>query len=274
MPELPEVEVTRQALEPALIGRTVTDCFCRAPRLRSDLDSIPKNVVGKTLTNLTRRGKYLIWRLEGGQESGWLLTHLGMSGYWRLWKSPAPSPDKHDHVDLVFSDVMVRLTDPRRFSDMRWLTVDPLTVPPLSTLGPEPFDSALTDQKFAETLRRRHRAVKDVLMSGDVVVGAGNIYCSESLFAAGIDPRRSADRISPKRCAKLLASIRTTLSAALKAGGTTLRDFHSPMGEDGWFAVSCCVYGREGKPCRVCGTPIVRIVQSGRATYYCPKCQK
>lgn len=274
MPELPEVEVTRRALAPALVGCTVTGTVCRVPRLRSEIGSIPNHLAGKRLTALTRRGKYLIWRFEGESDAGWLVTHLGMSGYWRLWESPAPQPDKHDHVDLVFGSATVRLTDPRRFSDMRWFDVDPCTVPPLSRLGSEPFAPALTDEVFAAALRRRRRAVKEVLMAGDVVVGAGNIYSSESLFAAGIDPRRSADRISVKRCGKLLAAIRTTLSSALEAGGTTLRDFHSPLGEDGWFSIACNVYGRAGEPCRICGTPIARIVQNGRATYYCPKCQK
>lgn len=276
MPELPEVEVTRRGLAPTLVGQRVVTVICRTPKLREPLGDLADDVEGLRLVDLKRRGKYLIWVFAdaAGAVKGYFLSHLGMSGFWRLWDNPAPAPGKHDHVDIVFERTTVRLTDPRRFGSIRWMTTDPMTVPPLSELGAEPFDATLMAPSFAAAMRKCHRCVKEVLMSGKVIVGCGNIYCSESLFQAGIDPRRPADKISEKRYGVLLEKIRAVLESAIEAGGSTLRDFHGVDGQDGYFALSCAVYGREGQPCRVCGTPIRRIVQGQRATFFCPKCQR
>ncbi len=274
MPELPEVEVTRRGLEPELKGQTVTTVVCRVGKLRSPLRGLADRLADRQLREIRRRGKYLVWCfVDRNQKPGWLLTHLGMSGYWRLWPNPAPAPQKHDHVDIVFDRTTARLTDPRRFSDIRWYECDPMDVPPLSVLGFEPFDAALTPKVFAERMRRHKKSVKQVLMDGKVVVGCGNIYCSEALFQAGIDPRRSAARVSFNRYESLLEKIRAVLTEAIAAGGSTLRDFHGVEGQDGYFSLNAAVYGREAEPCRICGTPIRRIVQGQRSTFYCVKCQ-
>lgn len=276
MPELPEVEVTRLGLSPTLVGQTVTAVVCRTSKLRDPLEGLADHVEGLKLVDIKRRGKYLVWVFADntGAIRGYFLSHLGMSGFWRLWDNPAPAPGKHDHVDIVFDRTTARLNDPRRFGSIRWMTQDPFRCAPLSDLGSEPFDETLTAQKFSQAMKKHKQSVKEVLMSGKVIVGCGNIYCSESLFQAGIDPRRSADRISDKRYALLLEKIRAVLSSAIAAGGSTLRDFHGVDGQDGYFALNTAVYGRDGEPCRVCGTLIRRIVQGQRATFYCPKCQK
>lgn len=276
MPELPEVEVTRLGLTPRLVGQRVTTVVCRTPKLREPLAGLAENVEGLKLVDIKRRGKYLVWVFadDAGVIQGYFLTHLGMSGFWRLWDNPAPAAGKHDHVDIVFDHTTARLNDPRRFGSILWMKQDPFGCPPLSNLGAEPFDEALTAQKFSQAMKKHQQSVKEVMMSGKVVVGCGNIYCSESLFQAGIDPRRSADRISDKRYELLLEKIRAVLSEAIAVGGSTLRDFHGVDGQDGYFAINTFVYAREGKPCRVCGTPIRRIIQGQRATYFCPKCQK
>lgn len=275
MPELPEVEVTRRGLAPALCGRTLTAVVTRTPRLRSPIGALGDAIAGSRLASIERRAKYLIWTFDapdGGRH--YLTSHLGMSGSWRLWDNPAPPPKKHDHVDLVFDAVTARLNDPRRFSDMRVTDGDPRLAPPLSALGFEPFDPALTAEVFARLMRASSQSVKQVLLSGAVVVGCGNIYCSEALFLAGIDPRRAACRISAGRLARLLECIRQVLEAAIAAGGSTLRDFHGPEGRDGYFALTAAVYARAGQPCPRCGAPLARIVQQGRSTFFCPKCQR
>ena len=157
---------------------------------------------------------------------------------------------------------------------MRWFDENPFGQKPLSELGWEPFEESLTPEMFARAMRAKHRPVKEVLMAGNVVVGCGNIYSSESLFLAGIHPMRMAERISEKRLKALFAAVRQVLSQAIAAGGSTLRDFHGVDGADGYFALRTNVYGREGEPCRRCGSIIKRIVQAGRSTFYCPKCQK
>lgn len=276
MPELPEVEVTRMGLAPHVVGQTIKDVIIRVPRLRSPTAGLAEHLRGCRVVSLSRRGKYLIWRCrrENVGEDGYLVTHLGMSGYWRLWPLPAPEAGPHDHVDIVFADHLVRLNDVRRFGDMRWFNQDPSDEPPLAALGMEPFDERLTPGVFARGMWAHCSPVKEVLMTGRVVVGCGNIYASESLFAAGIHPARRADRISAERYEKLLEAIRRVLKNAIKAGGSTLRDFHGVDGVDGYFSLQTAVYGREGLPCPRCQQPIRKIVQAGRSTYYCPHCQK
>lgn len=275
MPELPEVEVTRMGLAPFVEGKVLRKAVIRVKRLRSPVGELAQKLDAKTVLQLSRRGKYLVWHFVDAQGvKGWLVTHLGMSGYWRVWQLPAPEPGVHEHVDFVFDDCLVRLTDVRRFGDMCWFDDDPFGQKPLADLGWESFDANVTAEMFARAMRAKRRPVKEVLMAGDVVVGCGNIYSSESLFLAGIHPARTASRISEKRLSALFGAIQSVLSQAIDAGGSTLRDFHGVDGVDGYFALRTNVYGREGELCRKCGSPIKRIVQAGRSTFYCPKCQK
>ena len=276
MPELPEVEVTRRALVAAVKGGIVGRTVVRCERLRDPVPDLSV-LTGLKLTSIQRRAKYLIWHFHSsdGCVGPTMVTHLGMSGVWRIWPQDPPTPKRHDHVDIEVSGTTLRLSDPRRFGSVRLYEagVNPLEQPPLSELGAEPFDPMLTVDRFHAALKIHHAHIKQVLLSGRVVVGVGNIYCSESLFAAGIHPKRRSDRISKEKAKQLLLSIRSILTAAIEAGGTTLRDFHGPDGSDGYFALSCRVYDREGLPCQTCATPIRRIEQNARSTYYCPNCQ-
>lgn len=275
MPELPEVEVTRRAISPALKGKRFIRADFRCEKLRRPVPDLAP-LAGLTLTSLTRRAKHLVWRFETDAEAPrWLVTHLGMSGSWRLWPaSELPAAGPHDRADLVFEDVVARLTDPRKFSDMALSAVDPLTAPPFSELGVEPLLADFTAEGLWRGLQATRRAVKTVLLDGKVVVGCGNIYANESLFEAGISPERPACSVTQDEAAKLHDAIVDVLTRAVAAGGTTLRDFHGADGGEGWFAVQCAVYGREGRTCPQCGSVIRRIVQNGRSTFFCSRCQK
>jgi formamidopyrimidine-DNA glycosylase len=273
MPELPEVEVTRRALAPAAEGARVLDVVVRQPRLRWPVPDLRARLSGRCVRTLGRRGKYLLWRFDHGT----LISHLGMSGAWRVWPGKAPPPQRHDHVDLVLERAVLRLTDPRRFGALLWHdpAEGPLEAHPLlAALGLEPFDARFDGAHLHAGTRRHGAAVKQVLLAGHVVVGVGNIYASESLFRAGIDPRTPALRLSRARCERLAAAVRDVLTEAIGVGGSTLRDFVSAAGDAGYFMLDAMVYERAGAPCRVCGTPIRRIVQGQRSTYYCPRCQR
>lgn len=274
MPELPEVEVTRRALEPHLVGRALEAVVVRQPRLRQPVpEGLDALLRGAVLEALERRGKYLLWRFAKGT----LISHLGMTGVWRIHPRPAPAPRAHDHLDLVFRGALARLTDPRRFGAVLWHPVtagDVQAHPALARLGVEPFEARFDGAWLHRYTRGRRVAIKPLLLGGQVVVGVGNIYCSESLFRAGIDPRSPAGRLSAPRCARLAAAVREVLAEAIAVGGSTLRDFVSAEGAEGYFMREAAVYGREGLPCRVCGTPVRRLVQGQRATYWCPLCQR
>jgi formamidopyrimidine-DNA glycosylase len=274
MPELPEVEVTRRGIAPTLTGNRVFAVITRTPALRYPLpETLEQKLGGQRLVAVIRRGKYLL--LDFGL--GHLLIHLGMSGSLRLVPANLPA-EKHDHFDLVFdikrSKVALRLRDPRRFGAILWLADDPLRHPLLATLGIEP----LTDEFSAGWLKRElsglSAAIKPTLMDGHRVVGIGNIYASESLFRAGIDPRTPAGKISLKRLERLVPVIKVTLAAAIDAGGSSLRDFIHSDGSSGYFQQQYFVYGRSGEPCRVCGRPIRELRQGQRASFYCAGCQK
>ncbi|HUG23205.1 bifunctional DNA-formamidopyrimidine glycosylase/DNA-(apurinic or apyrimidinic site) lyase [Piscinibacter sp.] len=275
MPELPEVEVTRQSFCERIHGARVTAVRVGKP-LRWPLGVVPDSLVARTVGEVARRGKYLWLPLEDdGREAGGLLMHLGMSG--SLAFSPAPGDaGVHDHFDLVTSRGTLRLTDPRRFGAVVWSASrsDGMAAKLLNGLGLEPFDPAFTGAHLHAALKRRRVAVKLALLSGDIVVGAGNIYACEALFAAGIDPRTRSDRISRPRAERLAAAIRDTLARALALGGSTLRDFRDAHGMEGRFQAQARVYGRAGVPCDACGTPLRRIVQGQRATFFCPTCQR
>ena len=270
MPELPEVEVTRLSFGPRIRGARVTGVRLGKP-LRWPLGCDSETLLGQRVGEASRRGKYLWLPLERGG----LLLHLGMSGSLNFGAALAP-PGAHDHFDLVTTQGALRLTDPRRFGAVVWspsLDRDP-AAKLLAGLGVEPFDAAFTGAQLHAGLQRRRGAVKLALLSGQIVVGAGNIYACEALFAAGIEPRTRSNRLSRPRCERLATAVRDTLARALAAGGSTLRDFRDAHGMAGEFQTQARVYGREGEPCLACGGPVRRIVQAQRATFFCPHCQR
>ena len=276
MPELPEVEVTRRGIDPRLRGAQVLAVHVGKP-LRRPLGREVQALVGLRLGAVQRRGKYLWLPLQGASDlpAQGLLIHLGMSGSLRLLGAPAP-PEAHEHFRLDTDHGSLRLHDPRRFGAVVWsaaLDHEP-AAGLLSGLGFEPFDAALTDERFHAALQQRRAPIKSVLLGGRVIVGAGNIYACEALFHAGIDPRCSAARIGRARAARLLQAVRQTLAQAMTLGGSTLRDFRDAHGVNGSFQQQAAVYGREGEPCKACGTPLRRIVQGQRSSYFCPRCQR
>ena len=284
MPELPEVEVTRASLSDRLVGATVLSARMGKP-LRWPLGCAPDTLQGLLLGTLLRRGKYLwlpmapLQRADpaagGGDSGGGLLLHLGMSGSLQLSDAPGPA-GPHDHFDLATSRGLLRLTDPRRFGAVLWSSaIDQAPAAPLlARLGLEPFDTALTAQHLHSALHGRRISIKAALLAGDIVVGAGNIYASEALYRAQIDPRTRCDRLSRPRCERLLAALRHTLARAIALGGSTLRDFRDAHGMPGAFQNEALVYGREGQTCARCGGTVRRIVQGQRATYFCGGCQR
>ena len=275
MPELPEVEVTRQSFSERIHGARVTAVRLGKP-LRWPLGIAPEALVDRTAGEVTRRGKYLWLPLAtGAGEGGGLLMHLGMSGSLAFMTVPGDA-GTHDHFDLVTTRGTLRLTDPRRFGAVVWSHSlgEGMAAKLLAGLGLEPFDPAFNGAHLHAALKRRRVAVKLALLAGDIVVGAGNIYACEALFAAGIDPRTRSDRISRPRCDRLAVAIRDTLARALALGGSTLRDFRDAHGMEGQFQAQARVYGRTGEPCMACGTAVRRIVQGQRSTFFCPACQR
>lgn len=269
MPELPEVEVTRRGIARQLQGRRLDRAVLRVPSLRYPIPaSMARMLAGRPLVEAKRRGKYLLLDFDGGH----LLIHLGMSGSLRFVE-PDTVPHKHDHADFIFGDRILRFTDPRRFGALLWLEGDPLAHPLLAKLGIEPLTRGFTPAWLHAALAGRALPIKPALMDGGLVVGVGNIYASESLFDAGIDPRTAANRVSATRLEKLVPAVKATLRAAIRAGGSTLRDFCGPDGM-GDFQVRHKVYDRAGDPCLKCGTPIQSMRQGQRSTYFCPKCQR
>ena len=308
MPELPEIEVTRASLADRLEGAEVLAVRLGKP-LRWPLGCAPESLHGLRIGLLTRRGKYLwlplgpktpgadrpadrladgpadrpVDRLADGPAGG-LLLHLGMSGSLQLRAAPEPGgpaatpspPGPHDHFDLLSSRGLLRLTDPRRFGAVVWsagLAQNP-AARLLARLGAEPFDTALTAARLHAALAGRRTSLKAALLAGDIVVGAGNIYASESLHLAGIDPRLRCDKLSRPRAERLLAALRQVLGRAIALGGSTLRDFKDAHGISGAFQNEARVYGREGLACTRCGGTVRRIVQGQRATYFCAGCQR
>lgn len=271
MPELPEVETTRRGLAPRLTGHRLVAMTVRDHRLRWPIDAaLPARLRGATLKAIGRRGKYLLFDFGCGT----MLVHLGMSGSLRLVDTPEPA-SRHDHVDWVFSPgrLLLRLRDPRRFGAVLWHSEAIEAHPLLRHLGPEPLEPGFDGRYLFRATRGAKASIKSVLMDSRKLVGVGNIYASEALFGAGIRPRMAAGRLTRDACDRLAAAVKHTLAAAIKAGGSSLRDYRGAGGELGYFQIEAKVYGRGGAPCRVCHTPIRRIVQSQRASYYCPHCQ-
>ena len=270
MPELPEVEVVRLGLASRLIGHSVSGVVLRQRTLRYPLpEGLSAKLRGRALVDLRRRGKYLLFDFDNGH----LLVHLGMSGSLRLVPKTEPAR-QHDHVDIVFGNEVLRLRDPRRFGALLWIEGDPMQHRLLARLGAEPLDRTFTAAQLATALHGRRKAIKPALMDAGIVVGVGNIYASESLYLAGIDPRTPAGRISRARLSRLVSAIKATLRAAIRAGGSSLRDYVGADGEMGGFQARHRVYGRAGQACRRCGKPIRMLRQTNRATYYCPYCQR
>ncbi len=271
MPELPEVETTRRGIQPHIEKRRVTKVILRRKNLRWPITaSLCKDMPGQTIDSVSRRGKYLLL----GTRKGTLLIHLGMSGSLRI-VNQSRAPGKHDHVDIVFENKKVlRYTDPRRFGCMLWQTTNILQHPLLISLGPEPLSEDFDVEYLFEKSRRRGAVIKTFIMDSKIVVGVGNIYANESLFLAGINPKRSAGKISKARYTKLVQCIKQVLQGAIDVGGTTLRDFTDSNGEPGYFSQSLQVYGRKDQPCNVCKQSLKEIRQGQRSTVYCPKCQR
>ena len=269
MPELPEVETSRRGIEPYVVGQKIADVQIRERKLRwpvsRDIDS---HLPGQTVTSVDRRAKYLLINTTDGTA----IMHLGMSGHVSIVDSDTPA-GVHDHVDIELeSGHALRLRDPRRFGSLHW-SDDPFAHWLLKDLGPEPLGDEFSGDYVWRKSRGRRVAVKQFIMNANVVVGVGNIYASEALFGARINPKRAAGRISLERYERLADSIRSVLGRAIRAGGTTLRDYYGGGGEAGWFQQELDVYGREDEPCNVCDRPVTAIVQGQRATYYCKNCQ-
>jgi formamidopyrimidine-DNA glycosylase len=277
MPELPEVEVTKLGIAPHIEGRKVSAVKVIDGRLRWPVPaSLAKLLPGQKVHSIQRRGKYLLFEMDTGH----LLIHLGMTGTLRI----LPGSDvlkTHDRVTVEFGKLSLRLHDPRKFGAVLWHPKNKGPIEKnalLQKLGVEPFSDEFAGDLGGEILyrtsRKRSVAVKQFLLAGQAVVGVGNIYCSESLFEAGIHPVKAAGKLTRPQCARLANAVRRILKKAIAAGGSSLKDFVNSDGDPGYFMMQTKVYDRKGQPCKVCKTPIAQIVQGQRSTYFCPQCQK
>jgi formamidopyrimidine-DNA glycosylase len=271
MPELPEVETTLRGIASHLTGQQVRDIVIRNPSLRWPIPpKLPELLRGRTIRQLQRRAKYLLLAFDHGT----LILHLGMSGSLRILTAPTPA-DRHDHFDLALQNgTVLRLRDPRRFGAVLWHEGEIAQHPLLAGLGPEPLQDGFSAAHLYAATRKRKAAIKQVIMDSHVVVGVGNIYANEALFRAGIRPQLAAARLSRERCARLVQGIREVLRAAIKKGGSSLRDYVNSDGTRGYFQQHYFVYGRTGEPCRQCGSAIRQLRQGQRSTFYCPVCQR
>ena len=271
MPELPEVETTRKGIATHIVGQKVSRLYVHQPRLRwlVNVKILSRSIVNCEFTDITRRGKYLLFK----NDNGVMMCHLGMSGSLRI-VTDLQHRRKHDHIEWAMENgAVMRFHDPRRFGSVLWIDSDINQHKLLRNLGPEPLSSDFDGNYLHDKARRRKQAVKTFIMNSHIVVGVGNIYASEALFLAGIHPAREAGRISKKRYQTLVETIKSTLNNAIKSGGTTLRDFVNSDGEPGYFRQKLNVYERGGQDCVTCSRPIKRIIQGQRASYYCPGCQ-
>jgi formamidopyrimidine-DNA glycosylase len=270
MPELPEVEVTRLSVAHRIAGAQILDVRLGKP-LRWPLSADPVSLLGSRVLDVRRRGKYLLLDLDHGL----LLVHLGMSGSLSFVLQP-PQAGKHDHFDLVTTQGVLRLNDPRRFGAVVYAQgeQDPVAQKLLGKLGMEPLSADFDPLLFQIGLARRKAPIKQVLLAGDLVVGVGNIYASEALFLSGIRPTTAASKLSRARVRRLHQAIRDVLGRAVEKGGSTLRNFSNAHGEEGHFQQESMVYGRAGQPCKICETPIRVIRQGQRSTFFCTQCQK
>ncbi len=270
MPELPEVETTRRGIEPYVTGQQVTAVTLRTTKLRWPIPSnIKQQLVKHTFDCITRRAKYLLL----ANQKGCLIIHLGMSGSLRIVGLTTPAA-KHDHVDIAFKQHILRFRDPRRFGAMLWTKQDPLQHKLLISLGPEPLGAEFNAEYLYQASRQRKISIKEFIMNAHIVVGVGNIYATEALFKSHIHPARAAGKISFARYVLLVDAIKDVLKAAIKSGGTTLRDFTQENGKPGYFKQALSVYGRANLPCVVCSQPLRAIKQGQRTTTYCTRCQR
>jgi formamidopyrimidine-DNA glycosylase len=270
VPELPEVETTRRGIAPVLLHHRVIEVIVRERRLRWPIPAFEASVRGQTVRAVDRRAKYLLIRFDAGT----LILHLGMSGSLRVLKANGPART-HDHFDIrLDSGLMLRYHDPRRFGSLHWTIEDPALHPLLAQLAPEPLSDSFDGAYLFRATRKRSVAIKQLIMNSHLVVGVGNIYASEALFRAGISPRRAAGRITRAEAKKLARAIKAVLSAAIKIGGTTLRDYVGADGTPGYFRQKLFVYERGGARCRVCKSPVKQFLQGQRSTYWCSTCQR
>jgi formamidopyrimidine-DNA glycosylase len=283
MPELPEVETVRRGLAPAMEGAVITKAQVNRPDLRWPFpENMAARLTGQRVQTLRRRSKYILADLSSGET---LLIHLGMSGRMTVSGDPLgrfhhdhPAPEKHDHVVLDMSNgARITFNDPRRFGAMDLMkTASAETHPLLAKIGPEPLGNSFDGPYLAAQLKTRNTPIKSALLDQRIVAGLGNIYVCETLFRAGISPKRRAKNLSSQRAGALVPIIRDVLTDAITAGGSSLRDFRQADGELGYFQHRFDVYDREGNACRKpgCAGTVKRIVQSGRSSFYCPACQR
>lgn len=270
MPELPEVETVKRSITPHLVGQTFVDAIVRFPRLRWPIpENLAEIIAQQPIVSVTRRAKYLIIEIPTGA----LLFHLGMSGSLRILTHHIP-PEKHDHIDLILENgTILRLRDPRRFGALLWQPGVAFLHPLLNNLGPEPLEEAFHAEYLLDTLKRKEAPIKIALMDSHIVVGVGNIYANEALFRANILPQRAAKTLTKTEVTRLVTAIKEVLSAAIKAGGSTLKDFVDSDGKSGYFQQTYFVYHRATQPCHQCQAPIESQKMGGRATFFCRICQ-
>lgn len=266
MPELPEVETTKNSLMP-LLDQTVQNITVRNASLRWAIPDDISRLKGQKLTQLSRRSKYILAQFE--QES--MLWHLGMSGSFRLCEKGSELR-KHDHLIIEFEDIELRYHDPRRFGCILWLD-DHHQKKLIDTLGPEPLHAEFNATYLAEKLKNKTTAIKVALMDNHVVVGVGNIYATESLFNLGIHPAQPAKDLNKTQIEKLVIEVKRILKHAIDLGGSTLRDYSNAMGENGYFQQTLLAYGRAGEMCINCETTLENIKLGQRASVFCPQCQ-
>lgn len=270
MPELPEVETIMNGLKPHIEGAIIQDVVVRHHQLRWPIPPTLRHELShKQVGGLSRRGKYLLMPVD----TGTLIMHLGMSGSLRIVSNNAP-PNRHDHVDIIFSDkVILRYTDPRRFGALLWTNDAPCKHPLLKSLGVEPLEASFTPQYLMQRASARRIAIKPFIMDSKIVVGIGNIYAAEALFMAKIHPATPAGLLTLTQHQQLVDSIKQVLQLAIKQGGTTIKDFVNSEGVPGYFAQQLFVYGRTGLPCKYCQMPLLGFTLGQRNTVFCPNCQ-
>jgi formamidopyrimidine-DNA glycosylase len=270
MPELPEVETAKSGIKPYIEGQTVSQLIIRHPKLRWPIPENIRQLEGQVIRSVRRKAKYILLETDVGVA----LIHLGMSGNLRIVNQQT-EPEKHDHWDMIFADGnTLRYKDPRRFGALLWTTEPVEQHELLVKLGPEPLSDDFDGQRLYEQSRNRRVTVKAFIMNSHIVVGVGNIYANESLFMAGINPKRQAGNISLQRYQTLAESIKTVLTKAIEQGGTTLKDFVREDGQTGYFQIQLHVYGKAGQPCPVCQSEIKQVTLGQRSTFYCAVCQK
>lgn len=270
MPELPEVETTKNILAPWVEGQRVKEIIVRNSHLRIPVGSEILRLKGRCIARVMRRAKYLVMELTGG---GYLVIHLGMTGYFKILTKECP-PGKHDHIDLVLQNgAILRFNDSRRFGSWQYgLTL--ASIPGFAALGVEPLSADLSVAYLQDKFKNKKTSIKVALMDRRIVVGVGNIYANEALFRAEIHPATPAKGMSQKELDRLIQEIRRVLKTAIAAGGCTIKDFKNPHGRMGYFAHDLYVYGKKGEPCRLCSAPIQKEKLSGRASFFCPNHQK